>query len=363
MAIPGANCHSFWSFGAYAFYVDYDTLYQVTGPAEALDKAVVRTGLTPGLPVSYDIFGSDVFWSNGVVIERISNGVSYPALPVPRTSPSVVADATGSFPGGLYQYAITYRSADGEESGATYPEQITVPDGGRLVFSSFPVAPAGAAEILLYLSPTNGDLLYRVAALPTSVINYMISLPALGGPQLRTMFLTPLPPGQILRVFNGRLLVASGGDIHYTDPYDFAHYNPVKNVVPFTERVTLMEPCQNGVYVSADQTYWFRGTDFAKADPDPVHPYRAVEGTAGQIPNANSCYWFSERGVIIGDQQGQVKNVQEEHVAVDPATFGAGLFREQDGMKQIVTTLFNPSNSVAAAKSWMDAEVIRKENL
>jgi hypothetical protein len=70
---------------------------------------------------------------------------------------------------------------------------------------------------------------------------------------------------------------------------------------------------------------------------------------------------MSERGMVMGTQDGQVANLQEKNVAVDPAIVGASLFREQDGMKQMVSSLFSPQSTVIAARSFMDAEIVRKE--
>ena len=90
-------------------------------------------------------------------------------------------------------------------------------------------------------------------------------------------------------------------------------------------------------------------------------PYKAVIGTSGQVPNSNNVFWMSERGMVVGTQNGEVSNMQENKVAVEPALVGASLFREQDGMKQMVASLFGPQQTVMAARSYMDAEVIRKE--
>jgi hypothetical protein len=49
---------------------------------------------------------------------------------------------------------------------------------------------------------------------------------------------------------------------------------------------------------------------------------------------------MSERGMTVGAPGGQVENVQEKNVAVDPALAGASLYREQDGMRQMIASVF-----------------------
>lgn len=65
----------------------------------------------------------------------------------------------------------------------------------------------------------------------------------------------------------------------------------------------------------------------------------------------------------MADAQGQAKNVQEATVAVGPAQIGATLYREQDGMRQLVAAVSGAQESRAAANSFMTMEVVRKENM
>jgi hypothetical protein len=78
------------------------------------------------------------------------------------------------------------------------------------------------------------------------------------------------------------------------------------------------------------------------------------------VPNDNLCWWMSERGLVKGDQNGAVQNLQEDQVAVGAAQSGAALFRERDGMKQALAALFSSESNFMSARSFMDAEVIRK---
>ena len=55
-----------------------------------------------------------------------------------------------------------------------------------------------------------------------------------------------------------------------------------------------------------------------------------------------------------------MKNVQEAAIAMDVAQAGASLFREQDGKKQVIASLFGSDMTAAAAYSYMDAEIVRK---
>jgi len=344
----GSDCHSLWAEGEHAFYVDGTTLY--AHPHEA-----VATWLTPSLPVSYAALGTDVVWSNGAVIQRIRNGASGPlGVPVPNPAPAVTVSAGGSLDAGLYMVAFVATSPDGEESGATWPVQLDVPANGAISVASLP------ANTAVYVSPLNGDALFFAGTFGGSVT---FSVTPAQGQQLRSIGMRPMPAGQIVRFHNGRLLVASGSTLFYSEPFAPALHNPARGYIPLISRITIMEPVANGVIVVADKTYFLAGDDIEQAQLVEKLPYGAVEGTAARTEKDLSVWWFSERGMVMSSEEGEVKNIQEEHVAVAGARVGAGMFREQNGVQQLVTSLFGSEASVAAASSFMDAEIVRKESM
>lgn len=352
LVVPGSDCHSLWSDGEKAFYVDGDTLYQYP-------RIALRSGLVPGRRVSYcETPTGDVIWTNGTVLERIRAGVSAPlGLPVPNPAPTVSASVGGSLKAGVYQVAITAANADGEESGATWPVQVNVPEGGRIEVSGLP-----GTLVNIYVSPLNGDALYLAAT--TTASSYVIPVMGVQGAQCPTLNLRPLPAGRFVREYHGRLLVADASGLYYSEPWAYGLYNPLRGYIPL-EGITLLEPGQTGVYVAtADKTYWLSGLDVDQLERVvELLPYGAVEGSAAHIENSNDIAWFSTRGLVIGSQDGQAKNVQEATVAVGPAQIGATLYREQDGMRQLVAAVSGAQESRAAANSFMTMEVVRKENM
>jgi hypothetical protein len=355
LAIAGADAHSLWGSDQAAYYIDGTDLCEV---AQGIKKNVIRSGLIPGRRASFARVGEDVYWSNGIVIERITAGISGAAgAPTPNPVPVVTYGSGGSLPAGIYQVAFT-QVIDGEESGSTWPQMIEIPANGRIDVSGID---AGTA-VNVYMTPANGDVLFLVAELDGASSTTFTVMPALRR-QIPTLGLCPMPAGHIVRYYNGRLLVARDNILYYSEPYAPALHNPMRGYIPFPERITVMEPCDNGVYVASDTTRWLDGPDIDKAEAVEVLPYGAVEGTGSCPENDKAVYWFSTRGMVIGDASGSVKNIQEDTVAVDPAAVGAALYREQDGLRQAITSLFGTEASVAAATSFMDAEIVRKESM
>ena len=352
LAVPGTRCHSLWSDGEQAFYVDGDTLYQYP-------RTVLRSGLVPGRRVSYcETTAGDVIWSNGTVMERIRAGVSAPlGLPVPNPAPIVTASTGGGLNAGVYQVAITATNADGEESGATWPVQVVVADGGRIEVTGLP-----GTLTNIYVSPLNGDKLYLAAT--TTASSYIIPIMGTLRQSLQTLGLRPMPAGEIVREHGGRLLVVSGSTLYYSEPFGYGLHDPLRGRIPFGGRITLLAPVEGGCYVGTEtETFWLPGGDIEKTEVVELLPYGAVPGTDTALENEPGVAWMSTRGLIVADAQGQAKNVQEATVAVGPAQIGATLYREQDGMRQLVAAVSGAQESRAAANSFMTMEVVRKENM
>ena len=349
LAVPGTRCHSLWSDGTDALYVDGADLKRFTGE-------VVATGLAYGRPVSFCAAPTgDVIWTDGVHLEAIDKGAV--AVPTPNPAPTITASGGGALHAGHYQVCITAVAADGRESGSTWPVQVQVPDSGRIEVSGLP-----GTLVNIYVSPLNGDALYLTAS--TTASSYIIPVMGAQGAQCQTLNLRPLPAGRFVREYHGRLLVADASGLYYSEPWAYGLYNPLRGYIPLAG-ITMLEPGQTGVYVAtADKTYWLSGLDVDQVERmAELLPYGAVDGSATRIENSNDIAWFSSRGLMIGTQDGQVKNMQEENVAVGAAQAGATLYREQDGMRQLVAAVSGAQESRAAANSFMTMEVVRKENM
>lgn len=347
--VEGSDVHSLWAEDDDGYYVDGGTLY-------AFPRRPIRTGMPLHRAASFTKTPVGVVWTNGVTLERITGDASVPlGLAIPNPAPRVVGQGGGSLPAGLYRVAITAIGPSGEESGATWPVQVQVPANGRIAISRLPGTP-----VCIYASPQNGETLYRVVA--TSDLRYSIvgAVPLIV--PIATVGLRPMPAGQIVRCFNGRLLVAVGDTLHISEPFAYGLQDPLKGFVQFQGRITVVEPVDAGVFVCADKTYFLEGGNPADAAAlREVLPYGGVEGTGGRNKQSKDVFWFSERGLVIGDERGQAKNVQEQAVAVGRAASGAQLYRDQNGVRQIVSSLFGAEASTAAATSYMEAEIIRKE--
>lgn len=360
--LAGGACHSFWSGdGVVGYYVDGSDLCQVTGVGASLTRTVMRADMPAERPVSFADTPTGVYYSDGILLQKMTTAGNSPAgVSAIQVDPLVTVSAGGSLQAGHYSLCFTFRNSAGEESASTVPTQVTVPANGKISVgqAAWPW-PDDAAVMAVYMTPPDAETLMRVAFITDAGQSTAISTRPIFHEQCATLLLAPMPAGSIVRYANSRLLVAQGRTLTYSEPFMPGLHDPVKGYIPFLAPITVVEPNQFGVYVVADQTYWFAG-DIAQATAAPVLPYGGVAGSGGQVPNDNICFWMSPRGLIKGDQNGNVTNLQEASVAVSPAMRAATMFRESDGMKQIVSSSFGADTTQMSARSFIDAEVIRK---
>jgi len=346
--LPGA--HSLWSDERAAFVADADTLHRI----DLLTLAVtpVFTGLA-NARLSYARINDDVVWTDGSQVRRVTAaGLDRTNwLDAPATAPVPVRVAGGgSMPAGQYRFMVAWAEADGAESPGTYPAALDVQAGDAIQLAGLStVAPPEAAVLNIFMTEPNGAQFYLAASLPVTLLMptfELRDLPALSRAPTSWQR-APLPGGQIIRGYNGRVLVARGATLYFTEPYHRGLLDPTKGYIPFDADITLMEPCQNGVYVAAgDTTWWLQGADIAQAEMLPVLPYGAVLGTGCTMPNSNDVWWYSHRGMVIGSQEGLAKNVQEANVIADGAGYGVSVVRERDGMRTMITSLFDSTAAV-----------------
>lgn len=342
--------HSLWGDGNDMYFVSGTTLY-------SYPSAAARENLTPGLKVSYDSGPRSIYWSNGVLLEQIVDGVSVPLTPTtPNPSPAVTASGGGALPAGDYMLAFCAVDEEGVESAATQPVQVSVPANGKISVSGM------SGDTTIYMSPTNGDLLFHVATTDAASVSF--SVVPTHGVQLQTLDLAPTPPGHIVRYFNGCLLVVNASTLFISEEFAPGLYHPSRGYIPLSERITIVAPCGDGVFVATTkQTYYLSGANPHAAQLIDLLPYGAVEGTAVFSDTDESVAWYSDKGAVVGTPDGKVKNMQEDNVSVDGGSSGASLIRNEDGMRQLISSVFGTQAALGVAGSWMEMEAVRKESM
>jgi len=365
-AVAGTDCHSFWvdEVTNLALFADGASLYKLVPTATGVaGNLLSATAAGYRRALSYVRVNDEILFTNGSANYALRDGetVVRPLGMAPLSAaPAVAASAGGALEAGYYTVAFAFVNGEGELSALTEAAQVSVAAAGALAITGLPASwPTDATGLLVYVSPPNGEVLFLQARLSAPAASRTITTLGVGGAQAATQFMVPMPAGQIMRYFGGRLHVAAGSTLWYSNIYSPALCTPTKGYVQFPAPITVFEPCEDGCYLVADATYWLAG-DIASATAQKVSAARGVLGTGGRSTVAQQCFWMSDKGLVAGSPGGAIKLLQDQNVVVDSAQVGATLFREADGQRQLVSSLFGGDGSTAAASSYMDAEVVRK---
>jgi hypothetical protein len=177
-------------------------------------------------------------------------------------------------------------------------------------------------------------------------------------------FSRAMPLGTIVRIYRGnRLLTVRGNVLYASDPWKFNLYNPLDGAIPFLEAPLVVVPLESGVFVAtAKHTYWLAGDLVAEGNMRQVLAYGALARSDRLIPHSKpkAAVWMTPRGLVRGTDDGDVSNLQEAAVSVSKGDAGATLYREHDGARRAIASVSNVEETVTAATSWMEAEIIRK---
>lgn len=330
-----SNAHSLYLTSATAGYlVRGGTLYAITLPTygEAAFKVLSNDN-----PLSWCAVNGDLYYSNGTDSGRITAGVWFPwGMPTPG-APEVSAVGGGLF-AGKYQVSVAYSNdVTGEEGGvsdSTSHELAT--DGGLRV--TLPGTTAGATHINVYVSTVNGGIPLLAATVAAGTVAVDVVADA-SGREANERYEAPLPAGTQLFHYNGRLCSVLGKTIFLGLPHRPGYYLPVDGWIEFPADVSLVAPAQFGVYIAYGAiTQFYGGADLGAAElVRDVLPYGAVPGTVFQVPNKPVVGWFGEKGVVLGDSQGQVSELMADAIDQTAPASGISFAVQSNGYRRVVS--------------------------
>jgi hypothetical protein len=311
-------------------------------------------------PVCYADAAGSTYLSNGYVSYRIFQGALRAwGIETPARQPDAAYANIGILSIGTYLISCTFVDADGEESGCELPTVAVLTALGGIQLTNMP-APLSAQALFVrvYMSTVDGSILYRQVDLPAGTTEYTITAATSDGAVLRTELLNPVPPGTSIAHCKGRMYSALGNVLYYSEPLWYGLCSLNTNFQMFPAPITLLVAVPDGLFVCADKTYFYAGAD----SQDPlrvVAPYGAVANSASLIPNSTDVMWLSTRGLVRAATDGSLKALTEGAIAMQFAGDGASIYREQNGIKQYVSTATQAEVSSLAASSYMEADIIR----
>jgi hypothetical protein len=187
-----------------------------------------------------------------------------------------------------------------------------------------------------------GPRIYYCNGVNNGIIENRLSYPwpvnTYEGPETTRQFF-PAPVGQHLAHYNGRMYIAEGGTLWYSEPYAYGLYDLARCFIPFSSRIILIEPVDMGIFVSDKKSIWFLSgatpTEF-KITQKTIFPalewsaaIERVEITKLGFDNPGLGVLFgSTEGALLGTPDGQIINLTENKAIYPPlGSRGAGLLK------------------------------------
>lgn len=297
----------------------------------------------------------DTYWSFGTAQGVISDGADR-SFGLDQLTPAGVVVNSGSsqLAAGVYRYAWCIVTADGEEGpiGLRGVFELTERGGVDLV----PPIPSDvrATRVRAYVTEPNGTQLYRLATVdaPTDAgeqaARHVTVVSVLQAVRPSRENRHALPAFTAAGLYNGRLLVAYGDLLIYSDRFDYEYFAPDEMFIPFFSAVRIIAPVDDGVFVGTDTDHFFLdGADIASATLRRKASYGAIAHTVDYLEKSEHGFeaeqvavWMGKRGPVFGLPGGQMQDTGDGIVAVPSnIVHGAGGVRKHAGDMHYVSVV------------------------
>lgn len=340
--------------------------------------ATIATGLTR--PLSHAQSAHRAFWTDGLQLRSFDMTLlDAPAWPpTPGWPQGFEVQPMGGLPAGSYQVAITAVDVVGRESGAGRALLVEgVEHNGGILLQGLPNPPE-AVTLRVYVTDTNGTVLRLVGEASPGSPAYLVAW----GPRGQSLegenqWLEPMPAGQAMCFHAGRLWVASGRVLCFSEPMRPGAMLP-DNRITFGEDITLLAPAGTGpdagLYVAAGKrTLYLAGPNPKEAPLSVARATGAVAGTQRAVhtsvfggvyeslPQTQASVWVSTDGVFcLGLPGGSIVPMTERRVVLPRnADSGATLLRQDGGLSQVVTSLSGGDATTASASDKLVGTIYR----
>lgn len=304
-------------------------------------EVVLRTDIGPERVSYTDLPDGRVVLTNWVTAS-ITDGTTCAPLAVPVPERLGAPDFTlGALHAGRYRYYLTYASGT-LEGPAVASEPIDVAAGAGLRLAGLPQK--DGYSINVYLSGKDGETAYLAGStLGDSFTfvgaNHELVLPC------RTLDAAPMPTGQIVAFWRGRLLMAVGSVLYASRPMA-PHQTGLTDFKPMTASITMVQPVDGGIFVGTEQDLIWLGGDtwdglaYRATQRGAVVPGSGVAVPADQIGaegmgHGAAMVCIAGGEVVAGAPDGTTISLTDGRYKSD-AVEVAATFREVDGIPQYV---------------------------
>jgi len=311
-----------------------------------LAPGVVEAGiLEPGITEEGTAAVSSVVEA-GILEDGIVEAEPPPALPSEIDAATQGRDRTG--------LALAWESPDGELSPLVFLGAFA--GEGPFHFRHLEIHPLRRYRV--FRTALNGEVLHECDSFPAMVQDYTLSRTTADG-QTGELGLDSMPGGAFMAWHGGRLFVAHGSTLIYSEPFAPHVTRPGHNFIAFNGLIRFVLSIGQGLYVGDDAgiTY-LAGVDADTLSRIHLTSSKALYGTGIRITGdwlggelasiTNGALWLSEQGYCLGTE-GRVIHLNKGRVRIDPDTEGRTALIEHHGIKQAITPLWHGSQRMRYA--------------
>lgn len=264
--------------------------------------------------VSYAILNNRVIVSGPAGI-FVFDGASAQRLTFDNPAPPMVAAlGGGALAAGTYGAAVAWLRGDIESqtSAATFAEA----GEGGLLRVAFPLCmDPSVTGIRLYLTRQDGGELARAGDYPAGAHPVdMPLLPELGRP-VQFRHLSPMPAGDFLRYWRGRLLTARLNVLRWSEAMGYHLHDERHGFLQMPQRITFVEPVEGGIWIGqVDHVAFLEGSApegfsvrrLASRAPVPRSSIRLPAEAVGAAAEGGRevAVWLAENGYVLGTASG-----------------------------------------------------------
>jgi len=157
------------------------------------------------------------------------------------------------------------------------------------------------------------------------------------------------PPGQIITYFNGRLYIAKGPVLWFTDAMALGRVDTRTGFKQFPSDILMIRPVGGGLFISdTDETCFMSGASPDKASLHSVGK-AAIPGSDLSIQGSlfskeiqgSVAFFTTEDGICMGLSDGTVIPITSQTYKLPSVKRGATIVREETDRLQLISRLYN----------------------